>query len=88
MVIKYNKNFPKVDSNHTSLAIISLDSTVRKNGNYYLQVLFLKKCQYIEKKVIRFIDKDMKLMFVEKTIFKNVFFEGAILKMYFRCFSS
>ena len=26
--------------------------------------------------------KDMKLMFLEKIIFENVFFEGAILKMY------
>ena len=25
----------------------------------------------------------MKLIFLEKTVFKNVFFEGAILKMYF-----
>ena len=29
-----------------------------------------------------------KLMFLEKIIFENAFFEGAILKMYSRCLSS
>ena len=32
--------------------------------------------------------KDMKLMFLDKTISKNVFFEGAILKMYSGCLTS
>ena len=40
-----------MDSNHTSLAVISLDSRLRKDENYYLQV-FLKECKYVEKKVI------------------------------------
>ena len=59
MVIKlqifYNKNIPKVDSNHTFLAVISLDSALQKDENYYLQV-FLKECKHIEKKVIRHIN--------------------------------
>ena len=59
MVIKlqifYNKNSPKVDSNHTFLAVISLDSALQKGENYYLQV-FLKECKHIEKKVIRHIN--------------------------------
>ena len=38
---------PKVDSNHTCLAEISLDSTLRKDENYYMQV-FLKECKYID----------------------------------------
>ena len=42
---------PKVDSNHTSLAVISLDSALKKDDNYYPQV-FWKECKYIEKKVI------------------------------------
>ena len=42
------KKIPKLDSNHTRLAVISLDSALKKNGNYYLQV-FLKECKYIEK---------------------------------------
>ena len=32
--------------------------------------------------------KAMKLMFLEKTIFENVFFEGAILRMYSGCLNS
>ena len=43
-----------MDSNYTCLAVISLDSTLKKDENYYLQV-FLKECKYIEKKVVRHI---------------------------------
>ena len=39
-----------MESNYTCLAVISLDSTLKKDGNYYPQV-FLKECKYIEKKV-------------------------------------
>ena len=39
-----------MDSNYTCLAVISLYSTLKKDGNYYPQV-FLKECKYIEKKV-------------------------------------
>ena len=41
-----------MDSNYTYLAVISLDSALKKDDNYYLQV-FLTECKYIEKKVIR-----------------------------------
>ena len=51
----YKKEIPRVDSNPTCLAVISLDSGLNKYGNYYPQV-FLKECKYIEKKVIRHID--------------------------------
>ena len=37
----------KLDSNHTCLAVISLDSALKKDGDCYLQV-FLKECKYIE----------------------------------------
>ena len=47
-----------MDSNHTCLAVISLDSALSKDGNYYSQV-FLKKCKYIEKIVIRHIIDDL-----------------------------
>ena len=40
---------PKVDSNHNCLAVISLDSVLKGDDNYYPQV-FLKECKYIEKK--------------------------------------
>ena len=51
----YAKTIPKFDSNHTCLAVISLESVLRKDENYYLQV-FLKGCKYIETKVIRHIN--------------------------------
>ena len=47
-----------MDSNHTCLAVISLDSVLKKDDNYHLQV-FLKECKYIEKKVIRHINDDL-----------------------------
>ena len=47
----YNKNFPKVDHNHTSLALTSLDSALQKDANFYPQT-FLKERKYIEKKVV------------------------------------
>ena len=37
----YDKKFFKVGSHHTCLAVISLDSALKKDENYYLQV-FLK----------------------------------------------
>ena len=37
----YDKENPKVDSNHTCLVVISLDSAFNKDGNCYPQV-FLK----------------------------------------------
>ena len=52
----YNKKIPKVDSNHTCLTIISLDSALKKDENYYPQLL-LKDCKYIEKKVISHINQ-------------------------------
>ena len=50
----YDKKIPKVDSNHTCLEVISLDSALNKGGNYYPQV-FLKEC----KEVIRHIIDDL-----------------------------
>ena len=50
----YDKKVPKVDSSHTCLAVITLDSTLKKDENYCPQV-FLKECKYIEKKVVRHI---------------------------------
>ena len=38
------KKIPKLGSNHTCLAVISLDSALKKDDNYYLQV-FLKECK-------------------------------------------
>ena len=50
----YDKKVPKVDSNNTCLAVISLDSALKKDNGYYPEV-FLKECKYIEKIVVRHI---------------------------------
>ena len=54
----YDEKASKADFNHTCLAIISLDSVLKKDENYYLQV-FLKVCKYIEKKEIRHINDNL-----------------------------
>ena len=46
----YDKEISKVDSNCNFLAVITLDSALKKNDCYYLQV-FLKECKHFEKKV-------------------------------------
>ena len=50
----YNKEIPKVGYNHTSLAVISLNSALKKDENYYSQV-FLKECKYIKKRQLRIL---------------------------------
>ena len=50
----YDKEIFKMDSNYTCLVVISLDSALKKDDNYYQQ-LFLKKCKYIKKRVTRLI---------------------------------
>ena len=52
-----DKQIPKADSNHTFLAVISLDYALKKDNNYYLQVS-LKEFKYIEKKIVRHIIED------------------------------
>ena len=39
----YDKKISKLDPNHTCLAVISLDSALKNDDNYYPQV-FLKEC--------------------------------------------
>ena len=45
----YSKEITKLEFNYTSLAVISLDSAPKKDGNYYPQV-FLKECNTLKKK--------------------------------------
>ena len=54
----YDKEIRKVGSNHTCLAVISLDSPLKKDDNYYPHV-FIKQCKYIEKKVNRHISDNL-----------------------------
>ena len=56
VLIEDDEKIPKVDSNHTCLVVISLDSALKKDESHYLEV-FLKECKYIEKKVIKNIKK-------------------------------
>ena len=43
-----DKEIFMVGSNHTCLAVISFDSDLKKDENYYPQ-MFLKECKHIEK---------------------------------------
>ena len=52
------KKIPKLGSNHTCLAVISLDSALKKDDNYYPQV-FLKEYKCIEKKLVRHIHNSL-----------------------------
>ena len=49
---------PMVDSNHTCLPVIRLDSVLKKDVNYYSQV-FWRKCKFIKKKVNRYINDNL-----------------------------
>ena len=78
-----------MDFNHTCLAVISLDSALKKDENYYPQVS-LKECKYIKKKLIRHIIDNLSDSFYShesdqeliKTI-RLMIFESTLLKMYF-----
>ena len=48
----YDKKIPELDSNHTCLEVISLDSVLKKDDNYYPQV-FLNSVNTLRKKVIK-----------------------------------
>ena len=80
-----------MDSNHTCLAVISLDPAFKKDENYYPQV-FLKECRYIEKekKEIRHINENLSDIcssdeYDEEQIeaIRLMTFETTKLKMYF-----
>ena len=55
----YDKQIPKVDSNHTYLAVISLNFVLKIHESYYPRVFFIKECKYIEKKVIKHIHDNL-----------------------------
>ena len=54
----YDKETPKVNSNHTCLALFGWDSALNKGVNYYPQV-FLKERKYIKQKVIKHINDNL-----------------------------
>ena len=47
-----------MNSNHIYLVVISVDSGLKKDENFYPQV-FLKECKYIKKKVIGHINDNL-----------------------------
>ena len=53
-----HKKVREVDSSHTCLVIISLESAPEKDDSYYPQV-FLRECKYIKKKVVRHIHDNL-----------------------------
>ena len=55
----YDKKIPKWDSNRTCLAVIALDSALKKDDSYYPQV-FLKECKYIDKKVSKYSNDNLR----------------------------
>ena len=46
----YNKKISKLDSNHIFLAVISLDSTLKKDDNYHPQGFFKKSVNTFREK--------------------------------------
>ena len=67
----HDREIPKVDSNHTCLAVISLDSPLKKDENHYLY-LFLNECKHIEKKVIRNINDILSDFSFPVDVVKNI----------------
>ena len=46
----YDKKIPKVESNHTCLEVVSLDSALKKDENYYPQVFLKKRVNTLRRK--------------------------------------
>ena len=57
----YDKEIPKVNSHHTCLALIILDSALKKEK--LLSQVFLKECKCVEKKLIRHISNTLNFFF-------------------------
>ena len=86
----YNKEILKADSNHIFLAVISLDSALKKDENWYIQA-FLKECKNIKEKLIGHISNDLEsssddsheesIQGMGLMFFENFRFEEANLKM-------
>ena len=75
------EKIPKGDSNHTYFEFISLDSALKKDENYYTLVL-LKKCKYIEKKVIRHINDNLRNFFLSFDEPDDIFCTSVAIELY------
>ena len=71
----HDKELPSAGSNRTCLGVITNNSSLKKDENYYPQA-FLKTCKYIEKKkVIRHITEDIEIFSSDSDKeFENVYF--------------
>ena len=58
----------KAGSNYTCLAVMTIDSALKRYENYYLQV-FLKEYKYVEKEMIRHITEDLQYLLI--SLMKN-----------------
>ena len=56
----HDREIPKECCNCTSLAVITIDSALKRDENYYPQAL-LKDCKWIKKEVIRYITGDIEV---------------------------
>ena len=59
----YDKKIRKLHSNYNCLAVITLDSALKKDDSYYLKCL-LRGCIYIEKKVVRDINENLMIFLI------------------------
>ena len=55
-----DKEMLKVDPNHICLVVILNNFVLTKDESYYKEV-FLRKCKYNEKKVIRYVTDDLEI---------------------------
>ena len=71
----HDKELPSAGSNNTCLGVITNNSSLKKDENYYPQA-FLKTFKYIEKKkVIRHITEDIEIFSSDSDKeFENVYF--------------
>ena len=58
----------KAGSNYTCLAVMTIDSALKRYENYYLRV-FLKEYKYVEKEMIRHITEDLQYLLI--SLMKN-----------------
>ena len=66
----YVKRIPKVESNHTYLVVINLDTALIRDAKYYLQGV-LKQRKYTEKNVIRHLNDNLSEFFFLMILMKN-----------------
>ena len=82
----YDKVIPKAGSDCICLAVITINSTLKKDENYYLQVL-LRECKYIE--VTRHITEDIEVFSsdYDKQYINSKYRDMFLRKQFWKCIS-